>query len=94
MSMDDFVRREAVNSLEGLADRVSNLEDNDYYVPVSKAGSTSNPPTQAQLNSILNEARTYNSNTLALLRDVSNGRYWMCFGDKEDNRWYFVPAQT
>ena len=94
MSLEQIIERESVRSFEKLIGRVRNLEDNDYYRPVSFTGTTSNPPTQVELDGILGTPSSYNSEIVALVRDTTNDRNWLCFGDTVSNDWYFIAVDN
>lgn len=74
--------------------KVRALESNDYYRPVDATGVTSDPPTQGELDSILGTPASYKTNVVALVRDTTNSRNWIVFGETDTNDWYAIKSST
>jgi hypothetical protein len=80
----------ATKAMEGLFERVRILEANDYYRPSVFTGAVSRPPTRAELDALLGTPESYNGNALILVRDTTNDKYWLVYGDGSGSEWYHV----
>lgn len=85
---ESLITLDAVNNLNRIIDTIRELEANDYWQPVDFTGTTSNPPIQSELDGILDTPASYNANMVALVKDTTNDRNWLVFGDQVD--WYSV----
>lgn len=85
---DELITKLANENVQRIYDKIGNLEGNDYYRPVdfSDNSGIGNPPSQAELDSILGTPASYKSDMVALLNDTNSGRKFIIFGDQTD--WY------
>lgn len=90
MINNELIGQEAISNLERLINKVASLESNDYYRPVQRTGATSNPPSQAEITALFGTPASFNSEMVGLLKDTTNGRSWIVFGDRVS--WYYVRA--
>ena len=79
--IESIIEQSAVRRIEKLINDVRRLQANDYYTPKSVVGVTSNPPTDAELDSLLGTPASYNRDTIVFIKDTTNSRYWFVYGD-------------
>lgn len=90
MTVDRIIERASVDRVLELDKRILSLEKNDYYAPVVGTGTTSYPPTQAEITAILGTPDSFNTEMVGLVRDAVNARQWFVFSDR--TTWYYVKA--
>lgn len=92
VSHQDLISKDAVKGLEGIKNRILNLERNDYYRPIQGDGVTSVPPTQLEITAILGDPSAFSSEMVGLIIDIVNSRKWLVFSDK--SIWHYVQVDT
>ena len=86
------IGNDAFKGIKALAATVKRLEANENYPLGSFAGTTSNPPTLAQINGIIDTPANIGVDYIALIVDAVNSRYWLVWTD--GTNWYYEQVNV
>jgi len=89
VNTEEMIDREAAKRLRSIFERISALEENDYFRILYAGGHVSNPPTKAEITGIFGAPGTFNGIAAGLIKDKDTTRTWFVVTDDVTD-WFYV----